>query len=87
MTATELRNVIADALVYASVPGFAGSRSESDFRGAIRDVHMAELQIDSLAGMELCIAIELNTGVSLAPTDIAAMPSLDALLRRLEAGQ
>ena len=87
MTASELRNVIADALVYASVPGFAGSLAEGAFRTATSDVLMTELEIDSLAAMELCIAIELNTDISLAPTDIAALPSLGALLERLEADQ
>jgi len=85
MTATELRQVIADALVYASVPLFAGSRAEAEFREGERDLPMAELEIDSLAAMELCIAIELNTDISLTPADVVAMPSLDALVQRLVA--
>lgn len=87
MTAADLRQVLADALVYAAVPGFAGSRTEADFRDGVRDVPLSELEIDSLAAMELCIAIELNTGVSLAPADIAALPSLGALVERLVDGR
>lgn len=87
MTAAELRQVIADALVYAAVPGFVGSRAEVEFRDGSRDVEMHELEIDSLSAMELCIAVELNTDVSLAPADIAALPSLGALVQRLMAGQ
>ncbi len=87
MTAAELRDVIADALVYAAVPGFVGSSAEAEFRNGSRDVPMAELEIDSLAAMELCIAIELNTDISLTPADVVAMPSLNALVQRLVAGQ
>jgi long-chain acyl-CoA synthetase len=84
---TELRQVIADAMVYASVPGFADSQSEATFRDGTHDVKLTEVDIDSLAAMELCIALELSTGVSLAPADITAMTSLGALLQRLEAGE
>lgn len=87
MTAAELRNVIADSLVYAAVPGFVGSGAETEFRDGARDVTMTELEIDSLAAMELCIAIELNAGISLTPAEVAALPSLNALVQRLVADQ
>ncbi|RYG95740.1 MAG: hypothetical protein EON57_16190, partial [Alphaproteobacteria bacterium] len=84
---TELRQVIADAMVYAAVPGFVGSQAEAAFRDGTRDVQLTEIDIDSLAAMEICIALELNTDISLAPNDITGMPSLGALLLRLEAGE
>lgn len=87
MTAADLRQVIADARVYASVPGFVGSQAETEFRSGARDVPFSDLEIDSLAGMELCIAIEVNTDISLTPADVVAMPSLDALVQRLVAGE
>lgn len=41
--------------------------------------------MDSLARMELCIAIEVETGVSLTPDDLDSFRSLGALARRVVA--
>lgn len=76
--------VIADALVYASVPRFRDSAEQADFVAGRRDIRMADLEIDSLAAMELCIAIETNSGVSIAPGELAEVASLGALAERVE---
>ena len=44
------------------------------------DLTFAELAMDSLAKMELCIAIEVATGVSLAPEELDRHESLGALV-------
>lgn len=84
MTDDEIRHVIADALRYASVPSFAGSAREHDFLSGKVDVPFAELEIDSLAVMELCIALEASLGVSVAPADLLAVGSLGALVRHVQ---
>jgi len=51
------------------------------------DATFDELKLDSLARMELCIAIEVSLGVSLAPEELERYRSLrelvDDLLERL----
>ena len=43
----------------------------------------AELGLDSLARMELCIAIELDTGVSIAPDSLDLYATVDDLVADL----
>lgn len=83
MTDDEIRKVIADALVYAAVPGFRGSQRERDFVEGRADIRLADLDIDSLAAMELCIAIETNVGASILPQDLAKIGSLDSLVTKV----
>lgn len=82
MNDTEFRKVLAQAMDYASIPGFAGSERERVFvEGG--DISLSELEIDSLAAMELCIAIEMNLDVAIVPNDLAQFESLGALLKRI----
>jgi acyl carrier protein len=83
LTEQEVRNVISAALQYASVPDFAGSARQARFLAG-DDVRFDELEIDSLAAMELCIAIELELGVSITPADLPEIGSLVALVRRVQ---
>ncbi|MEO8487548.1 MAG: acyl carrier protein [Betaproteobacteria bacterium] len=57
--------------------------SRGDFRGAFIagtvDSALAALEMDSLAKMELCIAIEVGSGVSLAPEELERFGSLGDL--------
>lgn len=83
MTDDEIRKVIADALVYAAVPGFRGSPRQQDFVAGGTDIQLVDLDIDSLAAMELCIAIESNVGASILPQDLAKIGSLNKLVQRI----
>lgn len=47
------------------------------------DLTIAELGMDSLACMELCMAIEVGTGISLAPDDLGFYASLGELAQKL----
>lgn len=93
MTEAEIRQVISDALVYAAVPLFAESDEQADFVAGRRDVRLDEFEIDSLATMELCIAIELNLGVEIVPGDLAEIATLGDIVAlaqgrvNVEAGQ
>lgn len=83
MTEQEIRELIADALTYASVPGFRGSAQEAAFLAGASDVPLSEFEIDSLASMEVCIAIETNLGVTLLPGELPEIGSLGGLVRRV----
>lgn len=80
MTEAEIRQVIADALVYAAVPLFADSADQADFVAGTRDVRLDAFEIDSLATMEMCIAIELNLGVEIVPGDLTEVETLGAIV-------
>ena len=47
------------------------------------DIPFTALGMDSLAAMELCIAIELDLGVSIAPDALAQFATLGTLVQRL----
>ena len=84
MTELEIREVIADALDYAAVPRFRGSEARAEYVAGTRDIDFGELEIDSLAAMELCIALETNSGVSILPDELSGFGSLGALAKRVE---
>ena len=79
----------APGLVMADVPqpevGINDVLIRESFLAATRDLTFAELEMDSLAKMELCIAIEVGTGVSLAPEELgrfAAIGEIVTMLRK-----
>jgi acyl carrier protein len=82
MTDQEIRTLVSEALVYAAVPGYAGGDAQQAFLAG-EDVPMDMLEIDSLATMELCIAIEANLDVSILPAVIEEVPSLNALVEHV----
>jgi len=47
------------------------------------DFDLADLDMDSLAIMEFCIAIELSTGVTLLPAQVAELGSTGAIECRI----
>lgn len=83
MTTQEIRELVSQALRYASVPGFDRSETKEAFLSG-KDVALSQLEIDSLAAMELCIAIEANLDVSILPDDLPRLGSLNALVGRIE---
>ena len=83
---SDVREIIADALEDASVTLFHDKGLRSLFLDGGIDVSLAELDIDSLGVVELCIFIEEKTGVSITPSDVAAMSSLGELLSEIIAG-
>ena len=84
MDARAIRTVILDGLEAGAI----WQAGRSDFREAFlagsADVPVVELDMDSLARMELCIAIEIGTGVSLAPEELDRYRTLAALAGELE---
>jgi acyl carrier protein len=47
------------------------------------NLNLADLEMDSLAQMEFCISLELSTGVSLVPSQLAKLASTDAVEQRI----
>ena len=84
MTETEIRQLVAEALAYASIPNFQGSATERAFLAATAEVPFSELEIDSLAAMEICIAIEANIGTSILPNELAGIETLSDLVRSIQ---
>lgn len=82
MNDQDIRQLVADALRYASVPGFDRSDRKEAFLAG-EDVAFTELEIDSLAAMELCIAIEASLDVTVLPAELPELGSLNALLARI----
>ena len=83
MNESDVREIIADALEDASVTLFHDKGLRRSFLGGHQDVALAELDIDSLGVVELCIFIEEKTGVSITPSDVKAMSSLGELLSEI----
>ena len=86
MNESDVREIIADALEDASVTLFHDKGLRSSFLEGRRDVALAELEIDSLGVVELCILIEEKTGVSVIPADVEAMTFLSEVLSEIIAG-
>lgn len=76
MKDNDVRELIVDTLVFA---GAVESMGREATLANLQDLE--ELDLDSLAVMELCVGIEAATGVALAPEDIAAHSAIDALIR------
>ena len=78
MESAELRRAVVDALK-AAAPGALDDAAREAFLAGKSNLLLAQLNLDSLARMEFCIAIELATGVTLLPAQLAALDSTDAV--------
>lgn len=86
MTDHEIRSIIAHGLEYACMTAMRDKQLTPLFLEGEHDISLGELEMDSLAEMELCIAIEINTGVSIVPNDLHAIGSLNRLVDAVRAG-
>ena len=80
MTEYEIRTVIVEALDYANVVGIRDHNMIPLFLEGSEDIDFNQLSIDSLATMELCIAIEVNAGVSIVPDELQKIGTLNRLV-------
>lgn len=83
MTDTEIRQMLVEALHSASVFGLRNDGWTGGSLSATQDVPFADLEMDSLGAMELCIAVEVNTGVSIVPNDLASIGTLGGLAQAI----
>lgn len=86
MTDTEIRQMISIGLEQGSCFALRNNGWKEDFLAGQRDVAFAEIDIDSLAMMELCIVIEVESGVSILPEELVNFESLGAVVARVKAG-
>ena len=85
MTEDAIRAIIAAGLEQGACFALRNNGWTEDFIAGRRDVAFAEMDIDSLAIMELCIAIEVETGVSILPDDLAQCQTLSAVAALVKA--
>jgi acyl carrier protein len=77
--ARTVRQALIEGLEAGGVSEASQIRFRAPFLDGTLDATFEELALDSLARMELCIAIEVALGVSLAPEELQRYRSLDAL--------
>ncbi|HZI84909.1 MAG TPA: hypothetical protein VFF44_13410 [Casimicrobiaceae bacterium] len=79
--APRARDVVFEALKTAAPQTFDDELRRAFLAGT--SLKLAELDMDSLAKMEFCIAVELATGITLLPSQLSELASTDAIERRL----
>ena len=84
MDARTIREALIEGLEAGAVSKASQVRFRGPFLDGTLDATFAELELDSLARMELCIAIEVALGVSLAPEELERYPTLAALVTSIE---
>ena len=85
MTDADIRQMISNGLEQGSCFALRNNGWKEDFLAGRRDVAFQDMDIDSLAIMELCIAIEVELGVSILPEEMAEVATLDAVAARVQA--
>jgi acyl carrier protein len=78
--ARTVRQALIEGLEAGGVYEASQVKFRAPFLDGTLDATFEELALDSLARMELCIAIEVALGVSLAPEELQRYRSLDALV-------
>jgi acyl carrier protein len=85
VTEIELRKIIAAALEDGGCYALRDRGWTDEFLAGQRSVALSEIDIDSLAIMELCIALEVETGYSMLPDELLSAGSLSAVVTRVMA--
>ena len=84
MEASPLRRAMFEALMVGAPVGFDEAMRRSYLSDG-SNIDLATLEMDSLGDMEFCIAIELSTGITLLPAQLAALATTDAIEEFLRA--
>lgn len=87
MTEQQVRRMLVEALEYSSVFAMREKNLTDGFLNGAAEVPLDELDMDSLAEMELCIAIEVNAGVSVVPDRLRKIGSLQRLVSVIRSQQ
>ena len=80
MSEDEIRQMLVDAIDGSTIVGLRRSGLMDGFLSGTADVPFAVLEMDSMGVMELCIAVELNTGIEIVPVELAELGSLGAVV-------
>jgi acyl carrier protein len=84
MTKRIIRQIVADALNAASIPGLSNHLGLMSFISGDSDIQLSSLEMDSLGKMEFCIYIEIHHGVSIVPDRLDEFKTLDKLAAHIE---
>ena len=76
----EIRGAIVSGLAQARAILFRDAEITDQFLAAEADMRFEDMQLDSLSIMELCISIEVDTGVSILPEEMVQIESLEQLV-------
>jgi len=80
MDEEELRQMLVDAIDGSTIVGLRRSGLMEGFLGGATDIPFTVLEMDSMGVMELCIAVEVNTGVEIVPAELVELGSLGAVV-------
>ncbi len=83
MKTTEIRRSLAEVFRELRPYFLRDEKLEEEFINGCFDVNLDQLVVDSLAAMEICIALEANWGIALVPEDLQRIGSLQALVREV----
>lgn len=83
MDEARIRAILADGLEQGAVGAILHAPTRAAWFAGTEDLAFEALGMDSLARMELCIAIEVGVGVALAPADLDRYRSVGDLARDL----
>lgn len=80
MSEEELRRMLVDTIDASTIVGLRRSGLMEEFLAGTGDVPFAALEMDSMGAMELCIAVEVHTGVEIVPAELADLGSLGGVV-------
>ncbi len=83
MEVAPIRKAIFAALRAGSPDSFDAALRKA-FLEEDANIVLADLAMDSLGEMEFCIDLELSTGATLLPSDLAELATTDGVARRIE---
>jgi acyl carrier protein len=86
MATLENRMRVVEALDAANVAGLQTSGLVSQFITGASDISFTDLQLDSLARMEFCIALEVNCGISILPDSLYEIGTLGRIADMIAEG-
>ncbi|MEO8667140.1 MAG: acyl carrier protein [Bauldia sp.] len=77
------RLILVEAVYASTIPTTGDPEIRRRLETPDEDLTFAALEADSLARMEICIFIELRTGLAVTTGDLEIHPSLNALAEHL----
>lgn len=80
MSEDEIRLMLVEAIDASTIVGLRRSGLMEGFLAGAADIPFAVLEMDSMGVMELCIAVEVNTGVEIVPGELTELGSLAAVV-------
>jgi acyl carrier protein len=83
----EIRQMLVDAIDASTIVGLRRSGLMEGFLDGTDDIPFLVLEMDSMGVMELCIAVEVNTGVEIVPGELTELGSLGAVVTAIKERQ